>query len=329
LIKIAIDAMGGDLGPSEVIKGVSLALKEYPVDIALIGRIDAMKECISALPLFPASRVTLHNANDVVAMSDPPLASFKKKKDSSIRVGLNLVKEKQADGFVSAGNTGAVMLTSTLILGKIEGIERPAITTVLPSKLGPVVILDMGSNVDCKPRFLSQFAEMGNLYSECVLGIKKPRVGLLNIGEESGKGNSVTQEAFSLINELPLNFIGNIEGKDVLFGSADVVVCDGFVGNSILKFGEGVTKLFFDFFKNEAKGSFLSKLGLALLKPALKRFKKEFDYAEFGGAPLLGIKGVSIVAHGKSNAYAIKNAIRICYQAIENNMVEKISAGMK
>ncbi|MFC1770287.1 phosphate acyltransferase PlsX [Candidatus Margulisiibacteriota bacterium] len=328
-MKIAVDAMGGDFAPGEIIAGVHLAIKENPIEIVLVGDQGRLEKAISAIPGFPYENVSIVHASENVEMSDSPMESFKKKKDSSIRIGLELIKDKRAQGFVSAGNTGAVMLASTMLLGRISGIDRPAIAAVLPRKNGKVIVLDVGSNVDCKAKYLAQFAKMGSVYAEIVLDIKSPKVGLLNIGEEKSKGNFLTQSAFSLISGTSLNFIGNIEGKDVLSGHVDVVVCDGFVGNAILKFGEGATNLFADFFKNEARSSLMSKIGLLFLKPALRRFKKEYDYIEYGGAPLLGVSGISIIAHGKSKSIAIKNAIKICVKSINNNIVERISEGIK
>ncbi|MFC1751890.1 phosphate acyltransferase PlsX [Thermoproteota archaeon] len=325
MIELALDAMGGDYAPGEIIQGALQALKAYPVRLSLLGPQKVIEKQLQSAGQYDKSRVTIIHAPDIVDMADSPTLSFRRKKNSSIRLGLQLVKDKKVDGFVSAGNTGAVMTASVLILGKTPNIERPAIASILPSRDGQFVMLDMGSSVDCKAEHLAQFAVMGSYFSELLLGVANPRVGLLNIGEEKTKGNTVSQAAFSQMKELPINFVGNVEGKDILFSVADVVVCDGFVGNTLLKFGEGVADLFFNFFKKEAKSSLLSLVGLLLLKPALKRFKKEYDYAEYGGAPLLGVEGVSVVAHGKSDAFAIKNAIHTAMKACNSNIVEKIS----
>lgn len=328
MYRIALDAMGGDHAPGPVVHGAYLAVKKYPVHITLVGQIDIVRKEAAKYKDWPESKVSFHNASEVVGMSESPSISFRRKKHSSIRVGLSLVKEGVVDGFVSAGNTGAVMAASILLLGKTNNVERPAIATVFPSKKGPVVVLDMGSNVDCKASYLEQFAVMGSCLAETVLKKKFPKIGLLNIGEEKGKGNSAAQEAYDLIKKQPLNFVGNIEGKDIILGKTEVVVCDGFVGNSILKFGEGIVSVFFSFFKEEAKSSLISLLGMFLLRPALKRLKKEFNYEEYGGAPLLGVNGVSIVAHGSSSAKAIKNAIATGIEAIETNMVKKINGAL-
>ena len=324
MISIALDVMGGDHAPSEVIKGALLALKEYPIKLYLVGQETSIKENLSKLNATNIDNIEIVHASEVISMSESPSSSFRKKKDSSIQVGLQLVKDNKADAFVSAGNTGAILTASTLILGRLPHVQRPALTSLFPSQYGPFLLLDIGSNVDSKPSHLAQFSVMGSFFSQEVLGIDKPRVGLLNIGEEEDKGDSLTLAAHELIKKLPINFTGNIESKDILFSSADVVVCDGFVGNSILKFGEGLEELFTDFFKKEAKHSFRSLLGLLILKPAFKRFKKLFDYNEHGGAPLLGLNGVSIVAHGKSKAPAIKSAIRIAIQTVEHDVVGKI-----
>lgn len=320
--------MGGDLAPTETLQGAFLALQELDIHLVLLGPEAILKEELNKIPQFPLNRVTLQDAPDVVGMSESPAQAFRKKKASSIQIGLNLVKDKTCQGFVSAGNTGAVMACSALTLGKIPGVERPAIATVLPSQTGPFVMLDMGSTMDCKPQHLAQFAIMGHFFSKLTLGVSEPRVALLNIGEEKDKGNHACLEAYELIEQLPIHFTGNIEGKDILFGKADVIVCDGFVGNSLLKFGEGVSELFMQFFKNEAKISWMSALGLFILKPGLKRFIKKFDYQEYGGAPLLGVNGVSIIAHGKSKRIAIKNAILRCKQTIENQLVEKVTEAL-
>ena len=321
--------MGGDLAPSEVLEGALLALNDYPILLSLVGPEDVIRTELSRFPHWPMDRTTIVHAPDVVGMAESPSLAFRKKKHSSIQVGLNLVKNGDADGFVSAGNTGAVMAASILTLGRIPGVERPAIATLFPSQTGPFVMLDMGSTVDCKPSHLFQFGVMGHYFSQLLLSVEQPRVALLNIGEEPDKGNVATLEAYELLGNMDmLNFIGNLEGKDILLGKADVIVCDGFVGNVLLKFGEGVTSLFLDFFRTEAKRSVLSLLGLLLLKSSLKLFMKRFDYQEYGGAPLLGVNGVSIIAHGKSKRLAIKHAIRTCKVTVEQRLVERIATAI-
>ncbi len=321
MFTIALDAMGGDFAPSHPVQGALLALKTLPVKIILVGPKNKLD-----VPL--SDRLSVVDAPDVVAMAEAPSISYKRKPRSSIRVGLDLVKEGKAHAFVSAGNTGAVMFASTFILGRLENVERPAIGGILPTQLGTALLLDMGSTVDCRPNHLCQFATMGFHYAKSVMDVKHPKVALLNIGEEADKGNHLSLATYPLLEKLPINFIGNIEGKEVLTGKADVIVCDGFVGNNLLKFGEGASKLFLDFFRTESKRSLSSKLGLMLLKPSLKRFLKRFDYDETGGAPLLGLNGVSIIAHGSASPLAIKNAIRTAVHALENHMVNKIAKAL-
>jgi len=325
LIRIALDVMGGDHAPSEVLQGAFLALNEFDIELVLLGPQDVLEKELSLIPQFPKHRCTLSHAPDVVGMSEAPSQAFRKKKESSIQLGLNMVRDKAVEGFVSAGNTGAVMACSLLTLGKIPGVERPAIAAVLPSQKGRFVMLDLGSNVDSKPQHLVQFGVMGHYFAKFLLELESPRVALLNIGEEADKGNAATLEAYPILEQQPIQFIGNIEGKDILNDKADVIVCDGFVGNNILKFGEGVSALFLEFFKNEAKTSWMSLIGLMLLKPGLKRFIKKFDYQEYGGAPLLGVNGVSIIAHGKSKRIAIKNAIGMCIQAVETRIIDNMT----
>ncbi len=321
--------MGGDHAPSEVIKGALKAISELNVHVVLVGQSEVVTtELLRHSPIIP-DRISIVHAADVVDMGESPSKSFRQKKDSSIRVGLGLLKAGDVSAFVSAGNTGAVMTASTLTLGRIPGIERPAIATLLPSKRGPFVMLDMGASVDSKPSHLMQFAIMGSWYSKLVLGVESPRVGLLNIGEETEKGNQLTQAAHGLMSESDMiQFFGNIEGKHVLTGIVDVVVNDGFVGNSMLKFGEGAVDLFFDFFKSEAKRSILSFLGLLLLKSSLLGFKKRYDYSEYGGAPLLGLNGVSVIAHGRSDENAIKNAIRQAVNEVKSNFVQHLTKAL-
>lgn len=321
--------MGGDNAPHVNLNGALLAVNELDINVTLIGQEDVLQREISKIPNWPSHRISIHHASQVVGMSESPTSSFRKKKESSIRIGLTLVKEGKADAFVSAGNTGAVMAASSFILGRIKGVDRPALAAVIPSKENPFVMLDMGSNVDCKPHHLTQFAMMGNFFSKTVLGVKTPRVGLLNIGEEEDKGNQLTLTTFKFMKQLPINFCGNVEGRDITNGKADVVICDGFVGNSMLKFGEGISKLFSDFFKEEAKKSIISLLGLLLLKGTFKRFKKKFDYDSYGGAHLLGVNGVSIIAHGSAKDVAIKSALKVAMKAVQKNVVSKIEKAIE
>ncbi len=322
--KIVLDAMGGDYYPDVNINAAILAVKELDIDIILVGNEKILNEKINTIENFPSHKITIVHAEEVITMTDSPTKSFRKKKNSSVHIGLQLVSDKKADGFVSAGNTGAVLTASTFILGRIEGVERPVLSAVIPSEKKSFVMLDMGSNIDCKPIHLVQFAIMGSCFSKEILHTPTPRLGLLNIGEEKEKGNTLTQQTYELLSQTKLNFIGNVEGKDLTKGNCDVVVCDGFVGNNLLKFGEGISKLFRSFFKEEAKKSILSLIGLLFLKPAFKRFQKKFDYDAYGGAHFLGVNGISIIAHGSASEIAIKNAINVAHQAKQSNMVSKI-----
>lgn len=320
--------MGGDHGPAEILGGVTLFLEAYPdAKVQVFGPLDQLA------PLIPArfaARIEAIDAPDIIGMGEAPTKAFRTKKNSSIYRGLDAVKSGTADAFMSAGNTGAVMAFSTLILGRHPRIERPAIATVLTSKKGAVVMLDMGASVDSKPQHLLDFSLLGSAFSRAVLGVQEPRVGLLNIGEEPEKGGVLEQETFALMSEATSQyvFVGNVEGRHIFEGLADVVVCDGFVGNNLLKFGEGVASLFFDFFRTESKSSIRSMLGAWLLKPAIKTFYQRYDYSEYGGAPLLGVNGISVIAHGKSQSYAIKNALLRAYQSVNGKLIEKMESAL-
>jgi len=330
LIKIAVDAMGGDHAPLEIIKGSLLAITEYKVHIVLVGVEETIKPILAELTGGKKNnKISIVHAPEIVGMSESPAAAFKKKKESSIAIGLNLLKQGEVNAFVSAGNTGAVMAASTLTLGRIPGIERPALSVILPSDNHRVLLMDIGSNVDCKPEQLVQFAIMGDCYARLVMGVKTPRIGLLSIGEEEEKGNQLVQATFPLLKEEKINFIGNVESREIFVDRADVVVCDGFMGNSLIKFAEGLVTYFLTYFKKACRKSPLAILGALLLRPALRRFKKDTDYEEFGGTPLLGINGVSVISHGKSEAKAIKNAIRNAVEAVQSNMIESISGAIQ
>ncbi len=323
MVRIAVDAMGGDYAPAEIVKGAVLASHQNPADIILVG--DPAK-IESELKKFKSSRnISIVPASETIGMNEHPAQAVKTKKDASVNVAVGLVKEGKADAVVSAGNTGALMAAALFKLGRIEGVERPAIATEFPLPAGKVLLLDMGANVDCKPKHLEQFALMGSLYAQHVLHIKNPRVGLLNIGEEKEKGNELVRETWPLLKALPINFIGNVESKEILSGYADVIVCDGFVGNLILKFGESLGTAVFRLFKEELSKGILSKIGLLFLLPALLKMRKKVTYDEYGGAPLLGVGGVVYKAHGRSKAQAFKNAIREAVEAVEGNMVGSIS----
>ncbi|MGQ9557994.1 MAG: phosphate acyltransferase PlsX [Desulfurispora sp.] len=322
---IAVDAMGGDFAPAEVVRGAVLAARQDGLRPVLVGD----EEKIGA-ELAGADRplVDVLHAPETVGMGESPAVAVRRKRNSSIVRAVQLVREGRAAAVVSAGNTGAVMAAALLGLGRIRGIDRPAIASVLPTRRGRVVLLDAGANVDCSPQHLQQFALMGYLYARDVLGVADPRVGLLNIGEEEGKGNTLTQAAFSLLKDSGLNFIGNVEGRDIFPGRADVVVCDGFVGNVVLKTSEGLAMTLLGMLKDTLGASWLSRLGSLLSLPALQDLRRRLDYAEYGGAPLLGVNGVVVIGHGSSDARAIHNALRFAAAAAQNRLPEKIAGSM-
>lgn len=320
---IAIDAMGGDFAPSHPVAGAVLAAREYGARLILVGRQDAIEAELAKHRAAGLSIEVVH-ASEVVEMQDSPVTAFRRKKDSSIRVAATLVRDGRAAGVVSAGNTGAVMTTVKMICGVLEGVERPALCAVVPNLRGPSVWLDVGANIDCKPEHLVQFAVMGHLYAREVLGVGQPRVGLLSIGEEDTKGNEVTREAFRILKEAPLNFIGNVEGRDIFNGKADVIVCDGFIGNVSLKAVESAAEAILHFMKEEISKSFLAKMGYILARPAFRNFRKKVDYAEYGGVPLLGVRAAAIICHGGSSVRAIKNAVRVTQEFVRNRVNDRI-----
>ncbi len=329
-IVIGLDAMGGDFAPIEPVLGGYAFAKENPeVDIVLIGR---QEEISSVLPS-ELPNLRIHHASEVVAMDDPPALSVRKKKDSSISVGAELLKRGEISAFVSAGNTGAVVAATTLKVRLLPGIERPGLAVVFPTVKGtPVVIIDVGANIDTKPTHLLQYALMSTVYCKLMWeGVENPRVGLLNIGEEETKGTGVYKEAANLLKGANINFVGNVEGKDIFKGLADIVVMDGFVGNVVLKVSEGAADAVITMLKKEIYGSsWWTKLGAMLfLLPAYRSLKKKIDYSEYGGALLLGVNGVCVIGHGRSNARAIKNAINVAVNEIKRNVNEKILEKLK
>ncbi len=326
-IRIALDAMGGDHAPSVVVEGAVLAARELGVEVVLVGPCEAVQRELARHDTSGLSLPVVH-AEEVVGMAEHAAAAFRQKRRSSIAVGLGLVKEGRAEAFVSAGNSGAVMAAALFGLGRIEGVERPAIGTVYPTTVGKCFVLDIGANADCRPEYLLQFATMGAAYMERVFGVASPRVGLLSNGEEETKGNALAQATFPLLKASPLNFVGNVEGKDIPHGMADVVVTDGFSGNIVVKLSEGVASTLFDIMKAELTASPVYKLAALALKPAFRRVRARLDYVEYGGAPLLGVNGVVIIAHGRSNAPAIKNAVRVARQAVDQGLVGAIRAGL-
>ena len=319
-MKIAVDAMGGDNAPHAVVAGAVQAAKEFGVGIILVGIEQVIREELNKHHHAKALPLEIRNATEVVDMLDSPATVFRRKKDSSIRVANELVKSGEAVAVISAGHTGAAMATSLFVLGKLEGIERPAIATIMPTMKGACIILDVGANVDCKPNHLLQFAIMGEVYSKYLLKNLNPRVGLLSIGEEATKGNELTKEAFKLLTETSLNFIGNVEGRDVMSGKADVVVCDGFIGNVVLKISEAVAETIGLMIRENIGDNLVRKLGYFMMRPAFRSLKSRIDYAEYGGAPLIGINGISIISHGRSSDRAIKNAIRVAAELAKSEV---------
>ncbi|HBF65596.1 MAG TPA: phosphate acyltransferase PlsX [Clostridium sp.] len=320
---VAVDAMGGDLAPVEIVKGAVDAVKELNVDIKLVGQQDKINAELAKYT-YPKERIQVVHAEEVIGTDEVPTSAIRRKKDSSLVVGLNLAKSGEADAFVSAGSTGALLTGALLIVGRIEGVERPALGTCLPTKTGFTFLLDSGANVDCKAKYLEQFAKMGSVYVENIFGMAQPKVALVNIGAEKEKGNALTKEAYELLEVSEnINFVGNIEPRDIPFGQADVIVCDGFVGNTILKLSEGLSKTLIDIIKEEiTAGSY--KFAAAMLKTPFRNVKKRFDSDEVGGAPFIGLKSLVVKAHGSSNARAIKNAIRQCVLFTEADIVGKI-----
>jgi glycerol-3-phosphate acyltransferase PlsX len=320
--RIALDAMGGDHAPDEIVKGALLALEEDPVlEVILVGREDVLREKLGGVV---PPRLEIQHATEVVDMTDNAMAPIRRKRDSSVRVAANLVKAGRADAMVSAGHTGAAMASAHLVLGTIEGVSRPALAAIVPSSKGFTVLLDVGANVDSKPEYLREFAVMGHFYAQMIFGNDAPRVGLLSIGEEEGKGNELTKETFRVLKETGLNFIGNAEGRDVYNGNADVVVCDGFTGNVVLKASEALGEMIGGMLRSEVTRTPIRKVGALIVKGAFDDIKKRMDYSEYGGAPLLGVNGGCIICHGRSNAKAIKNALRVAREFVSKSIDVKI-----
>jgi glycerol-3-phosphate acyltransferase PlsX len=324
-MKIALDAMGGDFAPDVTVAGAIAAVSEYDMDVILVGDKDRLTEFLRD-KRYPANRISIYHASEVAGMDESPVSVLRKKKDSSIRKAVELVKYGQADATVSAGHSGVAMAMALFLLGKVPGVDRPAIAATMPSLSGLFVLIDAGANVDCKPENLRQFAYMGDSYYKAVYNNPSPRVSLLSIGEEDTKGNELTKETFKLLKSSKgLNFTGNIEGKDVFAGRADVIVCDGFIGNIVLKTSEGLAETILKMLKLEIANVATGKLGYLMIKPAIRNFKKRTDYDEYGGAPLLGINGTCIISHGRSTARALKHAIRVAAEMSRQRVHETIA----
>ena len=329
-MRVVVDAMGGDHAPAVVVEGAVHAARELGVEVILVGQQESIEAELAhfetvGLPL------TIRHASEVIAMSEHnPAAAVKAQKDSSMVVGMDLLKRREADALLTAGHSGAALAAALFRLGRIRGIKRPALSTIFPSDTpqGYCFLLDIGANAVCKPEYLLQFAIMGSVYTERVLGVPNPRLAIVSNGEEEGKGNDLVRETAPLLRASSLNFVGNAEGKDIPWGLADVVVTDGFTGNVILKLAEGVAKFLMDVLKENIMASSMAKMGAMLAKPAFDAVRQRLDYREYGGAPLLGVDGVVIVGHGRSDALAIKNGIRVAAQAVENGIVEAIKEGL-
>lgn len=324
MYRVILDVMGGDYAPQAILKGAELALKAFPdLTLVLVGKEEALKSYHNV------ERVEILPAENYIRMEESPSEALKKKKSASIFKGLEWLKEGKAHAFVSAGNSGAIVAGSIFILGRISGVRRPAIATLLPTLKEPMVLIDAGANVDSKAYDLYQFGLMASLFLENIWKRSSPKVALLSIGEESGKGNQLVKEAHKLFKNSNLNYFGNIEGRDLYKGEVDVVVCDGFIGNICLKLSEGLAETIMEMLKSEVKKSYLYLLGMILSKGALKAFKKKTDWREYGGAPLLGVKGNVIISHGQSDAYAIKNAIRQALHFAKIELYKKLEKAIE
>ena len=313
-MKIAVDAMGGDFAPQNIVEGAVLAAREYGVSVVLVGNQEAVRKEMARYPGSDSLPLTVVHASEAVGMDESPLTPIRKKKDSSIKVAYDLVKKGEAAALFSAGNSGAVLATAVFVLEKLKGVDRPAIGTIFPTLKGWTLLLDAGANVDCKSFHLVQFAIMGAAYAKYVLKIKEPAVGLLSNGEEESKGNELIRETNAILRKTSVGYVGPVEGRDIFNGRANVVVCDGFVGNAALKICEGLAEAIGAMIKEEVKNSLMAKLAYLLARGAVNDIKKKLDYSEYGGAPLLGVDGVVIIGHGRSSAKAVKNAIRLAHE---------------
>jgi len=324
-VRIAVDAMGGDHAPLVNVDGAVAAAREYGIASLLVGRTAELERLLRDTG-YRGPDIEIVEAPEVVTMDEPATAAIRKKRNSSIRVAANCVRDGRAQGLVSAGHTGAAMVSAKMVVGMIEGVDRPALATVLPNLTGHCLLLDVGANPDTKTPHFREFAVMGSIYAELVFGKKAPSIGLMSIGEEDSKGTDRTKEAFKALKETGLNFIGNVEGRDVFNGTVDVIVTDGFTGNVILKVSEALAEMVENLLREEIKRTLQASVGFLLSKSAFRRFKQRLDYSEYGGAPLLGVNGCVIICHGRSSAKAVKNAIRFAAEFSRQNLAEKIQA---
>lgn len=325
-MRIAIDAMGGDYAPEQIVKGAVIAAREYKIGLQLVGKVKLIELELAKYKTDDLD-IIITQADEVIEMGEAPGSAIRRKKNASIVVAVSAVAKGESQALVAAGSTGAAMAASLFGLGRLPGIDRPAIACVLPTMEGPVVLIDAGANSTCEPHMLYQFAIMGSIFSKCVIGVDKPKVGILNIGEESSKGNELVVNTYKLFAQQKeaINFIGNVEGRELFMGVSDVIVCDGFVGNITLKVTEGVARMVVKMLKDELKKSWVAKIGALIARSALMNLKKKSDYSEYGGALLLGLNGTCVIAHGGSQYDAIKNAIRVAKESIEKDVNGKIS----
>jgi glycerol-3-phosphate acyltransferase PlsX len=328
-MRIALDAMGGDYAPAVNIEGAIETINDFEdIDIILVGIESSIQTELKSRK-YPPNRISIKHASQIVEMDESPSVAIRKKKDSSIRRAIELVKNGEADAFVSAGHSGVVMGTALLLIRTSDFVDRPAIATIMPGLKAPFVLIDAGANLHCRPENLFQFALMGSTYCRVLLGRSEPKVALVSTGEEDTKGNELTREAFKLLKKADINFTGNIDGKDIFSGKADVIVCDGFTGNVVLKTSEGLADVLIKMLKREVANLTTGRIGYLFMKPALRNFKKKTDYDEYGGAPLLGINGTCIISHGRSTSKAIKNAIRVASDFSENKVYEIIASAIR
>ncbi len=325
MIKIAVDAMGSDNAPRSEVEGAIAAARTHGVQVILVGKEEVLRPMLGARGA-DGLGIEVRHAAQAIAMDESPASALRRKRDSSIHLAAELVKEGKAGGLVSAGNTGAVMAVSKMLVGVVPGVDRPALATVVPTLAGHAVLLDVGANISCKPHHLVQFALMGHLFSRHIVGTASPRLGLMSVGEEESKGTDLTKEVHKALKALDLNFIGNVEGRDIYSGRADVIVCDGFTGNVALKTSEGLVEAMLTLLREELSKDLPARLGALLTRHAYRRLKKRLDYSEYGGAPLLGVKGVVIICHGRSNDNAIRNAIRVATESAAERVNARIES---
>jgi glycerol-3-phosphate acyltransferase PlsX len=324
MISVAVDAMGGDDAPAAIVEGAVAAARHRDIRVMLVGPTSVVEAALDSHPDWRSLPLEVVEAPDVIGMADSPVASLRRKPRASIRVAAQLVASRRAAALFSAGSTGATVMAAHAAFGMIHGVDRPALATTIPTRRNPTVLLDAGANVECRPQHLLQFAVMGVAYARLALRVDRPRVGLLSIGEEETKGNELTREAHRLLKAAPINFIGNVEGRDVYSGTADVIVCDGFTGNVALKIGEGLVETVETLLGDELRGTFSSQVGYLLARRAFRRFRKRVDYSEYGGAPLLGVAGLALVGHGRSSPKAVRNAIATAYRFAASDFIFRV-----